>query len=1294
MALGSIDILEPTRIFKRNWVDTVRDLRLLHKENELVTLVRINDKLLAWLAQECGKSFPDDLSPDLQVFVYNYDFDKSGIVYHIATSGGTRPWQNPGSNGKIGVHASSVMHDSQPMYSILGRSSVRTVTKPEKDSWIVVDFTPKMIRPTHYSLKHYSTWDTEALRSWRFEGSNDGGQTWKLLAKHINDTSLNAKGATRTWKLSDEEHDRDHNVLQEFYSHFRVKQTDFNSNRHYYLACSGFEIYGAMKDMDDSKVSDAAQRAGIGSGAPSGTLTFLPSYDFDTNGIIYWLGTNRGTAPWKNPGIRGNVRILSSSLAKDSHPHYAAIGRETVRCVTEPKKSSWFMIDLLNVRVVPTHYTVRHYASFDTECIRNWRFEACNNSKNGYDGNWQCLMKHINDTNLNHKGATHTWEVPKNNVNNQAFSQFRLFQFGVNSNQHHYLPLSGFEIYGTIVAGHTGPMEVAGAAGSFGVGAGSIIDRPPPNMATRDFKHVQDFDTNGLLYFLGCQGGIRSSYSNPADIGMVTVTSSSLMSDSQPLSALVGRMQTRCVTKPHQRSWMQININDVKVKLTHYTLRHYNSWDTEALRYWNLEGSNDGQSWIPIRQHMDDRALRKAGASHTWAVDTNQYFNHFRLFMTGRNSNNHWYLACSGMELYGNAYGGIVSQRANAQISAVPLSPSAAAMPMPMGMMPQPNMGGIQPMNLVGMQQPMQPNLNSDSFEYVRDFDGNGLVHFLGTKCNTQQWMNPAQLGFISIRTSGLMHDSTPAHCVVGNQVVRCVTKPLKHAWVVIDFHDYAIKPTRYTLRHYSSWDTEALRNWRIEGSLDGESWTVLREHHNDESLRFKGQSYTWQLRNIDGYYSMFRLFQFDKNSNNHYYLACSGFELYGEVIRQHPLIQWDEWPRNKSKHLQIDRIRNAVVNTGSEDTWQTVKARQPLVFDPVSGEAEYSVLCERCENTSNSWKFMAGIAPEEFTCNGSRQWLGSQKSYAFIGGTGGKCYNEPTSLSYGSKWGNKVGDMITTKVNIKQKKIEFFYNGRSQGVAFDNFNPESQNYYAAVSITATGSRLRLMQKVTPRSKPGIALQNPAVMNPAMNPVMNPAAASPVNFQNMQQQFQSQMNFAPPPPAINPVASNAQVQYGWDQALKSPHLAIFPDGVTVTNKGSNDTWQGAVSQMIFSSGKHSFEIHIINDTKTSNQWKYIFGVAPVSFDPKRTAWLGSQHSWGYIGGTGGKCHIHGKSIAYGKRFGGQDRIKCVLDFGKRSIEFFRNDKSQGIAFNNLNGAVRAAVSITGKGAAVRICNVE
>ncbi len=66
------------------------------------------------------------------------------------------------------------MHDSVPAHNILGRSAVRCVTKPEKNSWIIIDFTPKIIKPTHCSMRHYSTCDTEPLRTWTFEGSCDG----------------------------------------------------------------------------------------------------------------------------------------------------------------------------------------------------------------------------------------------------------------------------------------------------------------------------------------------------------------------------------------------------------------------------------------------------------------------------------------------------------------------------------------------------------------------------------------------------------------------------------------------------------------------------------------------------------------------------------------------------------------------------------------------------------------------------------------------------------------------------------------------------------------------------------------------------------------------------------------------------------------------------------------------------------------------------------------------------------------------------------------------------------------
>ncbi len=36
-----------------------------------------------------------------------------------------------------------------------------------------------------------------------------------------------------------------------------------------------------------------------------------------------------------------------------------------------------------------------------------------------------------------------------------------------------------------------------------------------------------------------------------------------------------------------------------------------------------------------------------------------------------------------------------------------------------------------------------------------------------------------------------------------------------------------------YILRHYTSWNSEALRNWKFEGSNDAKNWECIKEHIN-----------------------------------------------------------------------------------------------------------------------------------------------------------------------------------------------------------------------------------------------------------------------------------------------------------------------------------------------------------------------------------------------------------------------------------------------------------------------------
>ena len=352
-------------------------------------------------------------------------------------------------------------------------------------------------------------------------------------------------------------------------------------------------------------------------------LKFTYRHDGDGCGVVAWIGTDRGRRPFRNPAEDGEITARASSVAHDSEPPSSLLGRALVRFTTKPQPESWVELDLGRHRVAPTHYTLRHYSSWDTEALRNWELRGSN------DGiRWTTLRRHEDDTSLQKKGQRETWEVtgtlptPKG----EGYQLFRVRQTGRNSNNHYYLALSGFELYGDLLPGQP--------------------------LAGRVYSH--DFDQNGVMYHLGTDGG--QAFKNPVTRGRVAVTASSVMQDSEPPRALLDRRTLRFSTKPQANSWVQFELKGQRLRATRYTLRHYSSWDTEALRDWVLEGSNDGQQWATLREHKGDAALNKKGATHTWALSgpaSEQSYRLFRVRQTGRNSNNHHYLALSGFEIYG-----------------------------------------------------------------------------------------------------------------------------------------------------------------------------------------------------------------------------------------------------------------------------------------------------------------------------------------------------------------------------------------------------------------------------------------------------------------------------------------------------------------------------------------------------------------------------------------------------------------------------------------------------------------
>jgi len=305
------------------------------------------------------------------------------------------------------------------------------------------------------------------------------------------------------------------------------------------------------------------------------------------------------------------------------------------------------------------------------------------------------------------------------------------------------------------------------------------------------------------------------------------------------------------------------------------------------LRFWKFEGSIDSRHWELLREHIDDKKLNKKGATHNWSlVQTKKAFRFFRITQTGPNSNGNHYLALSGVELYGTCH----QEQGKANLANKKVLRVASQTLKFDPKSNKHNVARARSQSLSSSEKAKSKSLfkinETKEFVFSSDFDKRGIMYYLGTKGYTQAWQNPGVIGAVNVTSTPLASHppSEPSWAIVGRDIIRCVTVPGKESWFMIDLLHWRVCPTAYTLRHYSSWDTEALRDWKLQGSNDGKKWSKLLSHKKDCSLNKKGESKTWAIPRTKKAFRFFRILQTGKNSNGHWYCALSGFEVYGTL--------------------------------------------------------------------------------------------------------------------------------------------------------------------------------------------------------------------------------------------------------------------------------------------------------------------------------------------------------------------------------------------------------------------------
>ena len=181
---------------------------------------------------------------------------------------------------------------------------------------------------------------------------------------------------------------------------------------------------------------------------------------------------------------------------------------------------------------------------------------------------------------------------------------------------------------------------------------------------------------------------------------------------------------------------------------------------------------------------------------------------------------------------------------------------------------------------------------------YLYDGDYNGVCRHIGTRYGTQKWMNPVVAGLLEVRASSPVARGTdPRALLSGSFLRRNFAGPRREsggagleAWWAIDLGPaHSLECNFYTLRADGSADF--LRNWALQGSDDGVSWTDLRRHEEDRMFKLPGQYASWSVAGAAAgrAYRHFRIYLLAPNNEaaaNPPRVCLSNIELYGNFYR------------------------------------------------------------------------------------------------------------------------------------------------------------------------------------------------------------------------------------------------------------------------------------------------------------------------------------------------------------------------------------------------------------------------
>ncbi len=165
------------------------------------------------------------------------------------------------------------------------------------------------------------------------------------------------------------------------------------------------------------------------------------------------------------------------------------------------------------------------------------------------------------------------------------------------------------------------------------------------------FTHVSDFDTNGIVYYFGTNGGTSTLFTNPSykeSQRILCTMSSNLIG--KPENILSRQKSPTCTRSQTQEFIMFDFGSSVMINPNAYTLMHGSPQSKCELTDWIFEGSLTGsKDWEMISIHKNQKCLKGAYQTATFALHATRFYRYFRI----RSIEACTFIQVSGFEIYG-----------------------------------------------------------------------------------------------------------------------------------------------------------------------------------------------------------------------------------------------------------------------------------------------------------------------------------------------------------------------------------------------------------------------------------------------------------------------------------------------------------------------------------------------------------------------------------------------------------------------------------------------------------------